>query len=396
MSIHVIQGKPGGGKSYQAVQRALDAVKSGRVVVTNLPLKTDHPVWVEALASGLLVLKQGVSTDLQRTANSFAFIEGWESVSGPSAENLYRNVSGGKDKDANKMGPLIIVDEAAGTLGEWSNDKKRREEWGKFVRYLQVHRHYLQDVIFLYQDYSQLTGAQGDIKGLVERWYTTTNTSEMTGFNSWNMVAKAKGFSLSRSANLDEKSGRFQSQIFDLYDSYAEGQGAGTKGKKSAVGLFKAKPLWARWWFILLILCFMVLPYAMWKTSKNIVGVVRADHPPAVGGQPPAPGTLPAVRPGASAALTAPAPRVEGLADRQNPRIMRNGVSLPAENLAFKGFDQNEIFFVDGSRFGFKTDFEPAGYRILKLASCDVIVAEIQDRKTEARELLRYHCERGF
>jgi hypothetical protein len=395
MSIHVIQGKPGGGKSYQAVQRVLEAVQAGRVVVTNLPLKKDHPTWEKAIQDGLLVLKEGVSGDDQRGPHSFGFIEGWDSVTGQNATALYRDVEGVRKGEATKMGPLIIVDEAAGTLGEWSRSKKRSEEWAKFIRLLQVHRHYLMDIIFLYQDYSQLGAAQGDVKALVERWYTTTNTSEMTGANTWNMVAKAKGFSLSKSANLDEKSGRFKKEIFDLYDSYAEGQGAGTNGKKTALGLFKSKPLWLRWWFILLVICLIALPVFMFRTAKNITSVVRADNTPVEFGSTGTPSNA-GVSQIVQDAPVPVRPIVETMKDRTNPRIIRDGVSLPAENLPFKGFDQNEIFFADGSRFSILSDFEVAGFRAIKMTSCDIRFAEIVNRPTEGRELLRYQCERGF
>jgi hypothetical protein len=263
------------------------------------------------------------------------------------------------------------------------------------MRLLQVHRHYLMDIIFLYQDYSQLGGAQGDIKGLVERWYTTTNTSEMSGANTWNMVAKSKGFSLSRSANLDEKSGRFKKEIFELYDSYSEGQGAGTKGKKTAVGLFKAKPLWLRWWFILLVICLIVLPIFMYRTAKNITSVVRADQSPSgfgTVGQPQPVGVSPIPR----GDPRAPSPPVQMLKDRVNTRIIRNGVGLPSENVPFRGFDQNEIFFSDGSRFSIRSDFNVAGYQALKLTACDVRFVRYSDDSEAPPSLLRYSCDRGF
>ena len=289
---------------------------------------------------------------------------------------------------------LIIVDEAAGVFGEWASDKKRSKEWGQLVRLLQVHRHYLMDVIFLYQDYSQLTHAQGDIKGLVERWYTTTNTSEMSGANTWNMVAKSKGFSLSRSANLDEKSGRFKGEIFDLYDSYSEGKGAGTKGKKTSVGLFKSRPIWLRWWFILLVLCLVALPVFMFRTAKSITSVVRNEQMTADFGT-------------SSTAVLSPSqvstmadrsavPVVETLRDRQEARIVRSGVVLPAENVPFRGFDQNEVFFVDGSRFSLRSDFNVAGYQVLKMTACDVRFVRYPDKPEGAASFLRYTCERGF
>ena len=38
LMIYGITGRPGGGKSYRAVQLILDALNKGRDVVTNIPL----------------------------------------------------------------------------------------------------------------------------------------------------------------------------------------------------------------------------------------------------------------------------------------------------------------------------------------------------------------------
>lgn len=399
MPIHVIQGKPGGGKSYQAVQRAMEAVNLGRPVITNLPLIVDHPFWAKAIEDNLLTLYRRPTQIDGPADDCFANWNGWSSLAN-DPERHYRNIATDKKGGTMKTGPLIIIDEAKRTLTAWATNKKRYEEWMEFSNYLTMHRHYLHDIIFLYQNYGQLTGNQSDIKGIVDRWYTTTNTSEMTGANTWKMVAKASGFGMGSSANLDEKSGTFKKNIFELYDSYSEGEGAGTAGKKTAIGLFKSRPIWLRWWFILLVICIIALPILMYRSARGITGIIDVDTPRPgneFGSQKPPPiqNRLPVSQP-LRETISGSGSSNAAFTVKEQAKIVRNGVDLPSPSVPFKGYDSYELYFVDGSRASILSHYDIAGYRLIKLEACFIQFAQSTVLPGEEREIIEYRCERGF
>lgn len=451
MAIQVLQGKPGAGKSYNAVQRAAEAVKHGRAVITNLPVKMSNPLWQKAEADGLLFRMAGTKEVVTPDAEtSLAAIGIWRRIFADGGSEFMRDgpaadlKTGGADdaslRIVQKVGPLVIVDEGAATFQQMvalrrGKDEAHRGDFDQLVTWFQHHRHYAVDILMLYQDHSQVPQ---QIKALVERWSTFTNTTEILGYKSWSMRTTARGFSTANAAALQKEDGRFSSAIFDLYDSHAEGSAKGEAVQLRRPGLMRVRAFWMRWQFMLLVVAGLSLPVMLWKAYGQVQHIVKPTSKP---GAPGAPGVFgrsgvkagpgqvvqtvvtnplnpneppqvlsgpitkemldqlqaqTAKSPGQVAAVGTVTPQPVGQPQQPVARVapVRRPGELPPDHATFQGYGHGEIFFADGSVIREAVDYPIQGWRTVAMSSCSITVERTD--KAGKPEVRTFACQRGF
>lgn len=381
MSIHSITGKPGAGKSYEAVVRIIETIKSGRCVVTNLPLNKDHPTIEAAIAEDLVILYPTARNIEEGDTKHFGHIDGWDHIF--SKDKPYNRVIKSSDDESAEIGPMIVVDEAQNTFNDMVRNQRKDKSFDKLTEIFRVHRHHLADIYLLYHDYKN---APSGLSELVERWHNVVNTSEMTGLNTYVIKTTAKGFVAGNSGHIAKRSGKFQKANFEHYHSYAEGTGGATKGKKKETGVFRSRPIWLRWYSILLFICLLALPFGLFKTTMGIRGVLKPDE------------EKPSLNFGQST-------QSYGNEDDEiiEPKFVRNIAineqaildNLPQESVPILGFDNTNIYFTEGIIVNLQKDLTPKGWQVLSTRQCAITLAK-NDVDNLKVHFLNYRCSRGF
>lgn len=150
-------GKPGGGKSYDAVRKILSNLRAKRVVATNIDGMND-PKCQEAM-------KQLCFLDDYEFSQLFIFL------SKDDVTNFWkpRTINAGTDMEYEKPlvppGSLVVLDEVHKWINcrEWNTEKNKEfAEWGA------EHRHDGYDVILITQDITKL---DKQVRSLVEFTY---------------------------------------------------------------------------------------------------------------------------------------------------------------------------------------------------------------------------------
>lgn len=380
MSIHAIVGKPGAGKSYEGVKRAKDAVSAGRCVITNLPLNTEHPFWKKAADDKLLVIYKSTKTRMPDDRDHFGIYEAWQPFES-NEKPFHRNISK-DDDDEEIIGPLVIVDETMITFQNMIRTKRKSQDWNDLTAFFAVHRHHLIDVLLMFHEHGQ---CDTELKGLIERWHHVTNTSEMLGVDTYQIGVSNKGF-VSGNNYSSKRQGKFKKEIFELYSSYAEGAGAGKKGKKKETGLKRSRPIWLRWWSILIFICICLLPFAAIKTVRGIGGVMTVDD----------------VGQDFGNVGTAPTPSVDFQTEptqvtfTEQPPIDKthtDRLGWPPEDDRMVGFDNENIYFTSGRRLNLESDIFPNQMRVAEILLCRVLLT---GKDTDGNPILiEYICAKG-
>ncbi len=198
--INILLGAPGGGKSYEAVVfHVLPALKSGRKVVTNLPLqkegfdRIDPGLWslVELRTKSL---KQGVEG---RSARAFSQVEDFA--------DEWRGAEG--------HGPLYVVDECHLAMPK-KETPIEVEEW------FSMHRHYNADVLLITQSAGKLNT---DIADMVQTAYKVRKAT-ILGDESKYLRKVTDGI---RGPIIDDDKREYKPQFFPLYKSHTKGKSVG-------------------------------------------------------------------------------------------------------------------------------------------------------------------------
>jgi len=212
--IYGIVGRPGGGKSYEAVAyQVLPALKEGRKVITNLPLQIDHFVAVlgEEVRE-LIVVIDGKLNDFGSMERPFSKVADYN--------DEWRNDKG--------QGPLYVVDEAHMTLPN-KNLNTEILEW------YSLHRHYGVDIVLVTQNLRKI---HRDIKDMVEVTYYCAKNTALGSNNTYTRKVRsgANGDVVNTSIR------KYEQAYFPFYKSH-------TASNSSVVEAMAADivPLWKRW-----------------------------------------------------------------------------------------------------------------------------------------------------
>jgi zona occludens toxin len=203
--INGIAGKPGGGKSYEAVKNhVIPAIKSGRRVVTNLPLMVEHFVSVYGEhVRELIVL---VTYDFHDYGNQkpFSRIEDW------LEHQDWKNDKG--------QGVLFVIDEAHLSLPS-RMQKGSGLDITKVLEFLSMHRHYGFDVLLITQNFKKV---HADIRDMIQLVYRCIKKS-MFGQDDQYIIKVHEGCTTTV-VNTDER--EYESYVFKFYKSHTKSENA--------------------------------------------------------------------------------------------------------------------------------------------------------------------------
>ncbi|MEZ9897606.1 zonular occludens toxin domain-containing protein [Vibrio breoganii] len=212
--IYAITGRPGGGKSYEAVAfHILPALKDGRKVVTNVTLNIDYLKTVLGdEVESLVVLVDGQLDQFGSTTRPFSQLQDYQ--------DEWRNESG--------QAPLFVIDEAHMSL-------PCRGCSVEVLEWYSMHRHYGADIILMTQNIRKV---HRDIKDMVEVHYYCVKNTALGSNKSYTRKVK-------NGANgevLNENIRKYQEKFFKFYQSHTGSNKAIQEATAKDV-----KPIWHHW-----------------------------------------------------------------------------------------------------------------------------------------------------
>ncbi|MDW3115591.1 zonular occludens toxin domain-containing protein, partial [Vibrio sp. 1727] len=212
--IYAIAGRPGGGKTYEAVAyHIIPAIKEGRKVITNITLNVDWFVKIFGEdARDLIKIVDGRLTDFGSTSRPFSQIEDYS--------DEWRNEKG--------QGPLYIVDEAHMSLPS-------RGLPAAILEWFSIHRHYGVDIILLTQNIRKV---HRDIKDMIEVTYRCTKNTAMGSSNSY--TKKVQDGCNGEVVNTSIRS--YKSEYFPFYKSHSQSNKHVQEAQAKDI-----RPFWKRW-----------------------------------------------------------------------------------------------------------------------------------------------------
>ena len=252
--ITALLGRPGSGKSYEAVRWVRQELKKGRVVITTLPLVMDAGFWKPYIAEGSLVVYP---------YRGEAGVYG----SDPSHWDEWRESHHQREIDGVLTGPLVVLDECVFIWSELGpKDNTKNPKWAHVEQVIATHRHSAIDFLWVAQTHLQMPT---EVKKQVEEWIELTNLAK---------VGVKKGYSWASYTTwypprerLDGGMRIYSQEIFGLYDTHALGSAAGSRGGERK-RFFSQRPIWTRGFFWMGVaaagLCIYVAPAAYDLVAK--------------------------------------------------------------------------------------------------------------------------------
>jgi len=318
--INALEGIPGSGKSYEAVAyHVLPALRSGRKVITNLPLNIDafaaiDPAWRDLIEIRTRPAPRIGDWNAANIAEHEAFRLWTDREPEPQAENIftfgcvwdyYSTWRGRKNQ-----GPLYVIDECHVSLPKVGTPDE-------VVQWFKLHRHYNSDVLLMTQSFR-------DINQPIAQLIATRiacRKADILG-NADEYIRKVHaGY---RGAVIQTDRRKYEPKYFGLYKSNTQSSGS-SESKVQDVSPFIVKFRRFTWLFWAVAIAYMA--YAFWPQDDTSVwghktaptakkspqlqrpgtaAPVQVQHPPAAVAADQDPAQAPHQPAGASAAPTAP------------------------------------------------------------------------------------------
>lgn len=242
--IYGISGRPGGGKSYEAVAyHVLPALKEGRKVITNLPLQIDMFVKVFGPeVVDLIVVIDGQLDDFGSVNRPFSkhtdYISDWKNEKGQA--------------------PLYLIDECHMVL-------PARGLEPEILEFYSLHRHYGIDIVLITQ---HLRKIHRDIRDMIEINYICQKNTALGSENSYTRKVKqgASGDVVNTSIR------KYKSSYFPFYKSHTASNASVQEAYAQDI-----TPLWKRWPVIGSGICFVL---AAVISSTIFIGKEEKVKPP--------------------------------------------------------------------------------------------------------------------
>lgn len=334
--INGLEGIPGSGKSYEAVvMHVLPALKSGRKVITNLPLLVAkfsalHPDYADLIElrtkpQPVLGIWDAEAVDDAGNGDAFRLFgpDGAPSAAPPLLEYLGRVDSSsvrvrvpkshasvfGSVWDfyspwkhpATGLGPLFIIDECHLAMPVTGTDEH-------VIEWFKLHRHFNADVLLATQSFRDMCQPIARLFEILIRCRKGTVLGKPDSYIR-------KVYAGYRGAVISTEIRKYQPQFFSLYKSHTQGNSVSESGAsdvKPFIVKFR-RFTWAFWIFAL-----AVCAYVFWPSSKkpapvvSPVGVSVSSPVHSSGAVPISPAS-----PGVSAVPSSPAePDLEPLKDK--------------------------------------------------------------------------------
>lgn len=228
MSVSLLVGRPGSGKSYEAVvYHVIPSLKQGRKVVTNLPLNLAHfkAVFGEDIDELLEIREDAYSRD-DGVLLPFQDPDDFKTQD-------WKNESG--------QGPLFVVDECHRQYASSARSKRDDGLLKDCLEYFSMHRHYGHDVLLVTQSVGKL---HKQVRELVQICYRVSKHTAAGSDKTY--TQKVLDGAESRAAVMNTNIRRYKSQYFKFYKSHTQSDSA----VKEAVAQ-DVKPLWKQHYFYL-------------------------------------------------------------------------------------------------------------------------------------------------
>lgn len=222
MAINGISGRPGSGKSYEAVIRQiLPALQAKRMVVTNIPLNVEwFCAYVGEHCRDLIVQIEG----------------GFHNYGGKryfsQAEHFLRYQDWRNEKN---QGVLFVIDECHLCMPR-SSAADGVSTQRELKEYLSMHRHYGHDVILLSQNFRKV---DRDIVDMIQTCYFTTKLSFL-GKDDEYVCKVADG--VSRNIVTTHRR-EYESKYFGAYQSHTKSEGSVQEAETVDIPKWYKKPL---------------------------------------------------------------------------------------------------------------------------------------------------------
>ncbi|MGR5267717.1 zonular occludens toxin domain-containing protein [Vibrio astriarenae] len=243
--INLLTGRPGGGKSYEAVvYHIIPAIKEGRKVVTNIPVNKDKLINIFGIeVDNLLIVIDGQLTDFGNASRPFA------------------NVADYQDdwRDDNGRAPLYVVDECHMVLPNRGCNVE-------ILEWYSTHRHFGADILLITQNARKI---HRDIKDMVEvHYYCVKNTTMGSSKTYTRKVRNGAGGEI-----LNQSVREYKKDYFQFYKSHT----ASNKSVEEATAK-DVKPIWKHWTFAVALICLVSGP--AWLISNGGFFSGMADDAP--------------------------------------------------------------------------------------------------------------------
>lgn len=236
MTMYAIIGRPGSGKSYEAVRYHIYlALKSGRKVVTNIPLNIEWFVTkIGEEVRELIELKEMSFAYDKNTVRSFSKAEEF-------TNDTWKNEKG--------QGALFVVDEAHLVYPTSGRGKQQSNDLLDCLEYFSGHRHYGHDIVLITQHLRKINNHARD---MIEIQYLLKKHTALGSDKSYTQFTYdgATG----RPNEIDNCIRMYNDEYYGAYKSYTQSEGEVQEAKAADI-----KPIYKRWGlyvpFIVLIAC---------------------------------------------------------------------------------------------------------------------------------------------
>jgi zona occludens toxin len=242
--INLIMGRPGGGKSYEAVvYHVLPNIKDGRKVITNLPLNIEALVAVFGEAvNELLEVKSFDLHDYGNDKRPFSSPDDYK--------DEWRNARG--------QAPLYIIDEAHMILGIQAKKD--------LLEFYSMHRHFGIDITLLTQSDRKL---HRDIRDMIEIVYRCIKNTALGSNKTY--TKKVKMGLRGDVVNTEQRT--YEKQYFKLYQSHTASNSAVSEAQaKDVRPIWRSKMAYALYTFTVL----SIIGLINLLSKDNLLGVPAA------------------------------------------------------------------------------------------------------------------------
>ncbi len=291
--INGLEGIPGSGKSYEAVvYHVLDALKKGRLIITNLPLQVRlfaaiDPAYadlIEVLVKPRPVLGVWNAAAVDDKGNGQAvtlFEDGHKEQPGDAVSvfgHVWDYLSDWKHPDTGQ-GPLFVIDECHVPIPQTGTDKQ-------VVEWFKLHRHFNADVLLMTQSFRDMNQPIARLIAMLIR----CRKADILGKKGAYIRKVHAGY---RGAVISTEERPYKSQYFALYKSHTQGNSV-AESAASDVAPLSVKLRRFTWAFWAFTLCFMA--WAFWPSDKpkksappKVAKAQAAIATPTAPAQPPSP-----------------------------------------------------------------------------------------------------------
>ena len=266
--INGLEGIPGSGKTYEmVVYHVLAAVKSGRKVITNLPLALEMWAAIDPRYLELIELRERAAPvrgtwDATRP-DAFRLFEDGRQEQPADDVPLFGHVWDFYDTwrhEKTGLGPLFIVDEChvpMPKIGARSD----------LIQWFKLHRHFNADVLLATQQFRDVCQPIAGLIGILVK----VRKADILG-KADHYIRKTHGGY--RGALISSEQRKYLQQYFPLYRSHTQGQ-AVTEASATDVAPFIVKFNRFKWAFIACAAGYCV--WAFWPSSKTPKPTVKGD-----------------------------------------------------------------------------------------------------------------------